>query len=96
MTRRPCLTLSIGRNCWDRDHGNALIDGPALHTEPLAAIASRVAAYPHLPDAPAQLPIDHRTAKYGVRANGYGLDQNLSADKARQLLRWTPAVTTWG
>ncbi|MEJ2479819.1 MAG: NAD-dependent epimerase/dehydratase family protein [Acidihalobacter sp.] len=69
--------------------------GAAVSAEPLAAIARRVATHLGLADAPVQLPIGHWTAKYGAWASGYGLDQNLSASKARRLLGWTPAFAAW-
>lgn len=75
-------------------HGEDYI-GAAVPAEPLAAIARRLATHLDLADAPVQLPIAHWTAKYGAWASGYGLDQNLSATKARRLLGWTPAFTVW-
>ncbi|MEJ2631647.1 MAG: NAD-dependent epimerase/dehydratase family protein [Acidihalobacter sp.] len=69
--------------------------GAAVPAEPLAVIASRLATHLGLADASVPLPIGHWTSKYGAWASGYGLDQNLSAAKARQLLGWTPAFAAW-
>ena len=64
--------------------------GASEASVPLNRIAEAVARYVGRVGPAVHRPLSYWVEKYGSWASGYGLSQNLSAEKAKQLLGWEP------